>query len=118
MILRNLDKFKISTTKAAVTSFAGLPMVLGMGRSLGLEEALNALPLKERDRGYSPAKSIFSLMGLILAGGVALDDISLLQRDEGLRALWGSVPASNTLGELLRRFDGRTICQLAEVIGQ
>src|ERR1035437_4669841 len=99
MILENLDRYKLSTTKAAVTSFAGLPMVLGMGKSLGLEEALNGLPLKERDRGYSPAESIFSLMGLIQAGGVALDDISLLQGDEGLRELRGGVPASNTLGE-------------------
>ncbi len=118
MILENLDRFKLSTTKAAVTSFAGLPMVLGMGRSLGLQEALDALPLKERERGYSPAESIFTLMGLIQAGGVALDDISLLQSDEGLRALWGTVPASNTLGEMLRRFRGTTVYQLGEVIGQ
>ena len=67
MILSNLDRYKVSTTKAAVTSFAGLPMVLGMGKSLGLEEALNRLPLKERARGYTPAESIFSLMGLIQA---------------------------------------------------
>jgi Transposase DDE domain group 1 len=118
MLLENLDRYKLSTTKAAVTSFAGLPMVLGMGRSLGLEEALDALPLKERDRGYRPAESIFSLMGLIQAGGVALDDILLLQSDEGLKALWGDVPASNTLGETLRRFRGTTVYRLAEVIGQ
>ena len=118
MLLENLDRFKLSTTKAAVTSFAGLPMVLGMGKSLGLEEELDALPLKERERGYSPAESIFTLMGLIVAGGVALDDISLLQSDEGLKALWGDVPASNTLGETLRRFGGTTVYRLAEVIGQ
>lgn len=118
MILSNLDRFKLSTTKAAVTSFAGLPMVLGMAKSLGLEEALNTLPLKERERGYRPAESIFSLLGLIQAGGVALDDISLLQSDEGLRALWGDVPASNTLGETLRRFSGTTVYRLGEVLGQ
>ena len=115
MILSNLDKFKLSTTKAAVTSFAGLPLVLGMGKSLGLEAALNRLPLKQRDRGYTPAESLFSLMGLIQAGGVALDDISLLQGYEGLRALLGNFPASNTLGEVLRRFSGTAVYRLAEV---
>ena len=116
MILANLDRYKVSTTKAAVTSFAGLPMVLGMGKSLGLEEALNRLPLKERARGYSAAESLFSLMGLIQAGGIALDDIYLLQGDEGLRALLGDFPASNTLGESLRRFSQTAVYRLG-VIG-
>jgi hypothetical protein len=115
MILSNLERYKVSTTKAAVTSFAGLPMVMGMGLSLGLEEALNRLPLKERDRGYTPAESLFSLMGLIQAGGVALDDIALLQGDEGLRGLLGDFTASNTLGEVLRRFSQTAVYRLAEV---
>jgi hypothetical protein len=118
MILPNIDRIKLSTTKTAVTSFAGLPMVLGMAKSLGLEETLNTLPLKERERGYRPAESIFSLMGLIQAGGVALDDIALLQNDHGLKTLWGNVPASNTLGETLRRFNGTTVYRIGEVIGQ
>jgi hypothetical protein len=115
MILSNLDRYKVSTTKAAVTSFAGLPLVMGMGKSLGLEAALNRLPLKERNRGYTPAESLFSLMGLIQAGGVALDDISLLQGDEGLGALLGDFPASNTIGEVLRRFSGTAVYRLGEV---
>ena len=115
MILSNLDRYKVSTTKAAATSFAGLPLVLGMGKSLGLEEALNRLSLKERARGYTPAESLFSLMGLIQAGGIALDDISLLQGDEGLRALLGDFPASNTLGEVLRRFSGTAVYRLGEI---
>ena len=50
MITKNLDKFKITTTKQAITSFAGLPLLLGMAKNLGLEEQINALPLKERAR--------------------------------------------------------------------
>lgn len=59
MITRALDKYKLSTTKQAVTSYAGLPLLLGMAKSLGLEETLNRLPVKERDRGYKPAETIF-----------------------------------------------------------
>ena len=96
MLLENLDRFKLSTTKAAVTSFAGLPMVLGRGKSLGLEEELDALPLKERERGYSPAESIFTLMGLIVAGGVALATappiapIKTRTKEVGFQVLTGS----------------------------
>jgi len=104
MLLKNLDAYKVSTTDQAVTSFAGLPLLLGTARSLGLEERLNALPVKERERGYKPAESIFSLMGSIQAGGEDLDDIALLQGDEGMRRLLGDFPAANTLGEFLRRF--------------
>ena len=112
MITRNLDEYKLSTTKQAITSFAGLPLLLGMARSLGLEEQMNALPIKERERGYRPAEMTLTLMGLLQAGGVALDDVSLLRGDEGMLELLGQLPAANTLGEFLRRFSGTTVYRL------
>lgn len=115
MLLKNLDVYKVSTTDQAVTSFAGLPLLLGTARSLGLEERLNALAVKERTRGYTAAESVFSLMGSILGGGEALEDIALLQGDEGMRRLLGNFPAANTLGEFLRRFRRETIHRLGWV---
>lgn len=115
MITRNLDEYKLSTTKQAITSFAGLPLFLGMARSLGLEEKLNALPLKKRERGYSPAETTFTLMGLLQAGGAALDDVSLLRGDEGMLELLGELPAANTLGEYLRRFSGTMVYRLGQI---
>ena len=115
MITKDINGFKITTTKQAITSFAGLPLLLGMAKNLGLEEQINALPLKERKRGYKPAESAFALMGLIQSGGEALDDVSLLKGDEGLCELWGGLPASNTLGEWLRRFNRKTVHQLGRI---
>lgn len=115
MITKNLDKFKVSTTKQAITSFAGLPLMLGMARNLGLEDGINTLPLKKRERGYKPAESAFALMGLIQSGGEALDDVSLLKGDEGMGELWGEIPASNTLGEWLRRFGRKTVHKLGRI---
>jgi hypothetical protein len=111
-----LDKFKISTTKSAITSFAGLPLLLGMARKLGLEEALNALPVKERARGYKPAESVFTLMGSIQSGGAALDDALLLKNDEGMKELLGDMPAANTLGEFLRRFGQVAVMMLGKIL--
>ena len=51
MLLKNLDMYKVSTTDQAVTSFAGLPLLLGTARSLGLEEYEPAF----RDNGIDAA---------------------------------------------------------------
>ena len=115
MIIRNLDEYKISTTKQAITSFAGLPLLLGMGRQLGLEKELNALPVKKRERGYTTAETVFTLMGMLQAGGVALDDVSLLKGDAGIGELLGELPAANTLGDALRRYGATTIYRLGGV---
>ena len=92
-----------------------MPLLLATARSLGLEEKLNALPLKERERGYKPAEMILTLMGLLQAGGRALDDVSLLRGDEGLRQLLGDIPAANTIGEGLRRFSLTTVYRIGQV---
>ena len=115
MIIKNLEKFKLSTTPHAVTSFGGLPLLLGMAKRLGLQKALNTLPIKERDRGYSPAEAAFTLMGLLQVGGNALDDVALLRGDPGLRSLWGELPAANTLGEWLRRFGPKALYRLGKI---
>lgn len=115
-MIPNLEAVKLGTTTEAVTSLAGLPLFLQMGKALGLEEKLNALPLKERDRGYTPGEMTFSMMGLLHAGGVALDDIEVLRRDEGFKRLVRGIPAANTLGEFLRRFGNRTLYGLGRIV--
>ena len=86
-----------------------------MAKNLGLEQKLNALPLKKRERGYAPAESALTLMGLIPSGGVALDDVSLLRGDEGMKSLLGEMPAANTLGEWLRRFNRKSVWLLGKI---
>ena len=115
-MIPNLERVKLGKTTEAVTSFAGLPLFLQMGKALGLERKLNALPLKERDRGYTPGEMTFALMGLLQAGGVALDDIEILKRDEGFKRLVRRIPAANTLGEFLRRFQNRTLHGLGRIV--
>ncbi len=115
MITKNLNKFKITTTKQKITSFAGLPLFMSMAKNLDLEEEFNALPLKKRARGYKPAENAFTLMGLLQSGGQALDDVSLLKGDDGLKEIWGKIPAANTLGEWLRRFSGKTVHKLGQI---
>ena len=109
MILENLKTYKLGVTDEAVTSFAGLPLFLQMGLSLGLKKELDGLQLKERERGYTPSQMIFSLMGLIQSGGTTLDELDVLRGDEGINALLKEIPAPNTAGDFLRRFEHRAI---------
>lgn len=112
MILENLKTYKLGVTDEAVTSFAGLPLFLQMGLSLGLKKELDGLQLKERERGYTPSQMIFSLMGLIQSGGTTLDELDVLRGDEGINALLKEIPAPNTAGDFLRRFENRDIYKL------
>jgi hypothetical protein len=116
MLLKNLDRFKVSTTNQAVTSFAGVPLVLGTAVSLGVNVLLNKLRLKERARGYEPAENILAMMGMLASGGVALDDERLLSGDGGMRALLGSMPAANTQGDFLRRFTSARLYGLGQIV--
>jgi len=115
MILENLRTYKIGTTDEAVTSFGGLPLFLQMGLSLGLKEKLNRLTVKERDRGYTSAQMILSVIGMIHAGGSALDDLDVMRGDEGLKVLLGEVPAPNTVGDFLRKFENRDIYEMGAI---
>jgi len=85
---------------------------LGMGRSLGLDRALDALKVKERRRGYTTAEAGFALMGLIIAGGEALDDVQHVSQDAGMGELLVPMPAANTLGQYLGRFTKGLLCRL------
>jgi hypothetical protein len=118
MIVSNLNAFQVEKTPCSLTSFAGLPLVLGLAHHLGLPQELDAIPgLKSRRRGYSVSDHLLALAMTLTAGGEALDDIELLRSDAGLREIVeGSFfPAPNTLGEFLRGFDQGSLWRLGEV---
>ena len=111
MIPQPLDGLKIDRTDETMTAHAGLALVSGVFDALELPARVNtALAcLKQRQRGYSPAEFIRSLVLLHVAGGDCLDDIRVLDGDSGLRTLLGGsgLPAANTLGTFLHSFGHR-----------
>ena len=118
MIVSNLNALQVEKTPLSLTSFAGLPLVLGLAHHLDLPQELDAIPgLKERRRGYSVSDHLLGLAMTLTAGGEALDDIELLRSDAGIREIVeGSLfPAPNTLGEFLRGFDQSSLWRLGEV---
>ncbi len=91
----------------SVTGHAGVALVIEAFRSLGLSEAVERhLRFKRRERGYSEASCVETLVALLAAGGECLDDVRVLSADAGLRRLWreSTLPAAETLRFFLNRF--------------
>jgi hypothetical protein len=94
-------------TPAAVTAHAGLPLVIEAFRGLGLARAAREhVQFKQRLRGYAEATCVETLVALLAAGGECVDDVRVLQADEGLKRLWGkpALPSAETLRSFLNRF--------------
>jgi len=89
----------------AITAWAGLPTVLEMMRSLGLEKAIReSLQVRERESGYSEARKVEALVMLMAAGGDCIDDIEVLRSDAGLCRLVGALPGADALRTFLYEF--------------
>jgi Transposase DDE domain group 1 len=117
MITRNLHRLKVEKTNQRLTSFAGIPLLNELAHQIGLIEDLNRIRgLWKRHKEYDTADYVMSLALTLAAGGEGLDDVRQLRTDEGVRALgMEDIPASNSLGEFLRRFGHYTIHRLAGV---
>lgn len=118
MIVQNLNALQVAKTSNSLTSFAGLPIILGLAERLNLPKKLNSISgLKERRRGYTVSDHVLSLAVTLIAGGRDLDDVERLKHDAGLSALFEDslFPCANTLGEFLRQFDQSSLWHLGEI---
>ena len=107
MIIPDLHRIKVEQSSYPLTSFAGLPFLVELADHLGVCKAVNQIPgLQERKRDHMPADYLMSLVLMLAGGGDTLDEADLLRQDSGLKKLLGTpLPAPNSLGDFLRRFD-------------
>jgi hypothetical protein len=107
MITRALEKYKVSTTNQAVTSYAGLPLLLGMAKSLGLEEKLNGLPVKERAAGLPTGGNDIQLDGVVAIGWGGVGRYRSVERGRGIEGAVGEIPGGEyggRISEAVREF--------------
>lgn len=118
MIAQNLHRLKVEKSSQHLTSFAGLPLLSELAHQVGLIERLDAIPgIWERERLYKTSDYVMGLALTLIAGGEGLDDTRLLRSDPGLGQLvFPNMPAANSLGRFLRRFDQRSIYRLGETV--
>jgi len=78
--------FKYETEKSAtgMTALAGLPVYLDLARAIGLHKSIKKhVKVRKGEQGWTDTQIVLSLVLLNLAGGDCVDDIKILEADDG-----------------------------------
>ncbi|OGP62437.1 MAG: hypothetical protein A2169_07530 [Deltaproteobacteria bacterium RBG_13_47_9] len=85
-------KYEEERNHAGMTALAGLPIYLDLASVLGVSDCIRAhIHVRESGQGWTDEQSVLSLMLLNLAGGDCVDDIKILEKDEGFCKVLGRV---------------------------
>ena len=77
-------QYEEEKTSTGMTALAGLPAYLDLARVVGLARSIGRhVRVREGGQGWSDSQVISSLVLLNLAGGDAVDDLRVLEKDEG-----------------------------------
>jgi hypothetical protein len=78
--------YESEPTESGMTALAGLPAYLEMGIVSGLARAIqqHMKVTREQEQGWTDVQIVMSLVLLNIAGGDCVDDLRILESDEGL----------------------------------
>jgi len=83
-------KYEEEKTNTGMTALAGLPVYLDLASVLGLGDHIRT-HLQVKAQGWTDEQMILSLILLNLAGGDCVDDLKILEKDEGFCKVLGRV---------------------------
>jgi hypothetical protein len=102
----NILPHKLSTTDELLTSRGGLLTIARLMQQLNLTNLIdNHFVSPKSNRGFSPSEFINSLILMQHEGGIRLDDMKYLKKDEAITKLLGlkNIPQPDSIGDWLRR---------------
>jgi hypothetical protein len=77
-------KYEAEKNTTGMTALAGLPVYLDLAKVLGMSKSIQRhLKIRESGQGWTDSQIVLSLVLLNLAGGDCVDDIKMLEADEG-----------------------------------
>lgn len=77
-------KYEEDESKNGMTALAGLPVYLDLAEVIGLSKSIQKhLKIRENSQGWSDSQVVLSLVLLNLAGGDCVDDLKIVEADEG-----------------------------------
>jgi hypothetical protein len=77
-------KYEEEKTQTGMTALAGLPVYLDLAKVVGLSKSIQKhLKIREKTQGWTDSQMVLSLVLLNLAGGECVDDLKILEADEG-----------------------------------
>lgn len=94
-----------------VTAHAGVPLVIEWFRRVGAAQVVNAeVRIKQRQRGWTSAQLVETLVAVWAAGGDRCQDLATLRADAALAAWLGfELPAATTMRDFLEAFHGEAL---------
>jgi hypothetical protein len=84
-------KYEEEKIDGGMTALAGLPVYLDLASVLGLGDHIRAHMHLRRSQGWTDEQMILSLILLNLAGGDSVDDMRILEKDEGFCKVLGRI---------------------------
>ena len=85
-------KYEEERSSTGMTALAGLPIYLDLASVLGVGDCIRAhVHVRKSGQGWTDEQAVLSLMLLNLAGGDCIDDIRILEKDEGFCKVLGRV---------------------------
>jgi hypothetical protein len=77
-------QYEEDKSQGGMTSLSGLPLYLDLAHLMGLRESIDRhVDVRKDSQGYSDAQVVTSLILLNLAGGDCVDDLKIVENDEG-----------------------------------
>ena len=77
-------KYEAEKKTTGMTALAGLPAYLDLTKVIGLSKSIQKhLKVREGGRGWTDSQMVLSLVLLNLAGGDCVEDIKVVEADDG-----------------------------------
>jgi len=77
-------KYEKEKNDTGMTALAGLPIYLDLAKVIGLSKSIQKhLKIRANSQGWTDAQVVLSLILLNLAGGSSVEDLKILEADEG-----------------------------------
>jgi hypothetical protein len=101
-------KYEEERTAGGMTALAGLPIYLDLASVLGVADFIRAhVHVRKSGQGWTDEQAVLSLMLLNLAGGDCVDDIRILEKDEGFCKVLGRVETKGLTRQQRREMERR-----------
>lgn len=77
-------KYEEEKVGSGMTSLAGLPLYLDLAKVVGLSKSIQKhLKIRENSQGWTDSQVVLSLVLMNLAGGDCVDDLKVMEADDG-----------------------------------
>ena len=80
-------KYEEERKPAGMTALAGLPLYLDLACALRIPKSIDRHLSFRPSQGWTDSQMVLSLMLLAIAGGDCVDDLKVLEADEGFRRI-------------------------------